>query len=224
VLADVEIRKSLNVRDWQKAQNIVRSWESAEAEINGKQLPVIVPEACDKFINDTEARGLRESTLYKYRLLFRQLVEFCNSTGIRFLRERDVDRLRSFRESWPNRNISGRKKLDALRTLFRFCSDSGWVLTNPAVKLKPPKVTDPPTIPFTPEETQRILAACDHYPNELNAHRLRALVLFLRYSGLRIRNAVTLPRDKITNGKVFLYAAKTGTIVWCPAATCFICP
>lgn len=67
-----------------------------------------------------------------------------------------------------------------------------------------------------------ILGACDAYQQkhpkagEANALRLRALVLLLRYSGLRIRDAVTLERGRITDGKLFLYQAKTGTAVYCP--------
>jgi integrase len=49
-----------------------------------------------------------------------------------------------------------------------------------------------------------------------NARRLLALVLLLRYSGLRIGDAVGLPRERIAGGKLFLYTAKTGTAVWCP--------
>jgi len=49
-----------------------------------------------------------------------------------------------------------------------------------------------------------------------NALRLRALVLLLRYSGLRIRDAVTLGQDRIREGKLFLLTAKTGTVVYCP--------
>ncbi|HXW92464.1 MAG TPA: tyrosine-type recombinase/integrase [Terriglobales bacterium] len=40
--------------------------------------------------------------------------------------------------------------------------------------------------------------------------------MLLRYSGFRICDAVTLSRDRIQNGKLFLYTAKTGTAVWCP--------
>ena len=71
-------------------------------------------------------------------------------------------------------------------------------------------------MPFTREEVQRVLAACDQYPDKHNSIRLRALVLLLRYSGLRIRDAVTLARERIIDGKMFLYTAKTGTGVWCP--------
>lgn len=71
-------------------------------------------------------------------------------------------------------------------------------------------------MPFTTKEFTRTLAAYDKYPDKLNAIRLRALMLLLRYSGLRITDAVTLRRDRITDGKLFLYTAKTGTAVYCP--------
>jgi integrase/recombinase XerD len=71
-------------------------------------------------------------------------------------------------------------------------------------------------MPLSRIEVTAILNACDVYPHKPNAARLRALVLLLRYSGLRIRDAVTLARDQIQNDKLFLYTAKTGTPVYCP--------
>ncbi len=87
---------------------------------------------------------------------------------------------------------------------------------NPGAKLKPPKITGRPTMPFTRDEFTRILAACCNCPGKLSAIRLRALVLLLRYSGLRITDAVTLRRERIANGTLFLYTAKTGAAVYSP--------
>ncbi len=36
------------------------------------------------------------------------------------------------------------------------------------------------------------------------------------YTGLRVRDVVTLKKDRIKNGKLFLRTAKTGTDVFCP--------
>jgi integrase/recombinase XerD len=216
-----DVRETLQTRDWQKAQDIVRKWEAEGQRVEEAQ-PITVREACDKFIADAEARGLREPTLYKYRLLFRRLQDFAGNAGIKFLCEFDLDGLRTFRGTWPNRNIAARKKLEALRAFFRFCWESGWIKTNPAIHLKPPKIDDPPVIPFSSEEVAQVLAACNQYRGGLgqwgrvNAHRLRALVQLLRFSGLRIRDAVTLRRDRIVNGKLLLRTAKTGTLVYIP--------
>ena len=214
-LNGVEMRKSLRLRDWQRAQELVRRWEAEGQQIE-KPKPLTLREACDKFLVDAEARNLREPTLYKYRLLFRQLQDFASLYGYSYIPDFDVDSVRRFRASWPNRNIAARKKLEAFRAFFRFVHESGWIPTNPASHLKPPRITEPPTAPFTREEFKSILGACDIYPDKLNAIRLRALVLLLRYSGLRIRDAVTLGRNRIQGDKLFLYTAKTGTAVYCP--------
>src|ERR1019366_10470733 len=68
----------------------------------------------------------------------------------------------------------------------------------------------------TRDEVIKIVKACDRYPDKQNAVRLRALVLLLQYSGLRIGDAVTLSRDRISDGKLSLYTTKTGTAVYCP--------
>ena len=63
-------------------------------------------------------------------------------------------------------------------------------------------------MPFSKEQMTAILAACHEYPDKYGAVRVRALVLLMRYSGLRIRDAVTLSRDRIRDGKLFLYTPK----------------
>src|SRR5882762_9987953 len=214
-LNGIEIRKSLRLRDWQRAQGLVRQWE-ADGQRVEKPMPLAVKEACEKFVADAEARNLREPTLYKYRLLFRQLQDFAAMHRLSCITDFDIDWVRRFRASWKNKNISARKKLEAFRTFFRFVHKSGWISTNPASHLKPPKITEPPTAPFTREEVASILKACDIYPDKANAVRLRALIFLLRYSGLRIRDAVTLSRNRIQDDKLFLYTAKTGTAVYCP--------
>lgn len=226
-LGDADIRKSLGLRDWQKAQDLVRKWE-AEGERRAEAPPVTIEQACEEFIRDAGARGLREPTLYKYGLLFRQLQQFSQENGLRLINQFDLDALRKFRASWPNRNMAAQKKLENLRAFFRFAHDSGWISTNAASSLKNPKNNAPPTMPFTREEVIRIFAACDRYPDNYGrtggpaARRLQALVLLLRYSGLRIGDAVTLARERLVGNKLLLYTAKTGTPVYCPLPDCAV--
>jgi len=211
-----DIRESLRLRDWQKATEKIREWEAAE-EITKESAPVTIKQACDAFEADARARDLREPTLYKYRLLFRRLQEFATGHGLRFVAELSLDRLREFRNSWPDHNLAALKKLERLRAFLRFAHDSGWIPDGDCgKKIKNPKCTQPPTLPLSKEEITKILGACFDYPDRANAVRLRALVLLLRYSGLRIRDSVTLRCDRVQKGKLFLYTAKTGTAVWCP--------
>lgn len=227
MLGKARVRESLGTGDWSKADR--KRWDMvSEWEQNGtlasatEREPVSVSAACDDFLRNAEARGLQDSTRYKYRLLFGQMKNFARDNGLRFLREFDLSMLRKFRASWPNRNFSAQKKLEGLRTFFRFAQANGWIQDNAAAKLQGQKTRRPQILPFTREEIIRILAACDAYGDNYghtgqeNARRLRALVLLLRYSGLRIGDAVSLPRERIASGKLFLYTAKTGIPVWCP--------
>lgn len=226
-LAGREIRQSLKLRDWQKAQDLIREWEAKESiEAERKPEAVSLERATVSFLDDVRARNLRPATLYKYDPLFRQMRTFAAQKGIRYVKEFDLECVREFRASWSNRNLAARKKFEHLRAFLRFCFESSWIAENPAAKMKPPKTTQAPTVPFTPNEIARIMAAIDSYPDKLNRVRLRALVLLLRHSGLRLGDALTLSRDRIealcdeqgrvTEGKLFLYTAKTGTPVLCP--------
>src|ERR1700674_402465 len=215
----VEIRESLHTRDWQEAQDIVREWE-AEGHRAEEVQPVTVDQAWKDFLSDMEARNLNVSTVRKYKLLSRRMQDFAARRGLQFLVQFDLVALRAFREEWKDGPLSSAKKLERLRAFFRFAQESTWVKENPASKLKTPKVTQRPTLPFTHDEMLRILAALDPFydqiaPNGRNsARRLRALVLLLRYSGMRIGDAVKLTTDRVTGNKLFLYTQKTGVPVY----------
>ena len=124
-LNGIEMRKSLRVRDWQRAQELVRRWEAEGQQIE-KPKPLTVKEACDKFLVDAEARNLREPTLYKYRLLFRQFQEFTTLHGYSYTTDFDVDTVRRFRASWPNKNIAARKKPRSITRLGFVRVRSSW--------------------------------------------------------------------------------------------------
>jgi len=187
----------------------------AEGRVVDRKSPLI-EKACEDFLADAKARGLREPSLYKYRLLLTRLQTFAKDKGLVFLSNFDIDTTAKFRESWTNKGTAARKKLESLRTFFRFCHDRNWIESNPAARLKMPKNEEPPVEPFTKEQVAAILAAIPQYPDRSNAVRLRALVLLLRYSGLRLGDAVTLERSRIEFGRLFLRTAKTGTRVFVP--------
>src|SRR5262249_38706334 len=78
-----------------------------------------------------------------------------------------------------------------------------------------------PTLPFTSDEMQRILKACDEYPthNSIghdNRARMKAMTLLLRWSGLRIVDAAMLEWVRLQDDTIFLHTAKTGQPVRIP--------
>jgi integrase/recombinase XerD len=213
------IRKSLDLTSWEAASELVHDWE-ARGTLSGRVIPVV--EAVSKFMNDARARKLTDASLSKLSVVLeKQLVPWCEPRGIKYLSQLEVQALADFRASWKDGAIAATKKLERLRTFFRFAKDRDWMDDNPAKLLKAPKVTAPPTLPFSDDEVARIFWACDNYPrkNTLgqdNRARIKAFVFLLRYSGLRLQDAVTLQRSRLNEGKIFLHTQKTGTAVWVP--------
>jgi integrase/recombinase XerD len=217
-LGEKEIRESLKLRDWPRAQDLIRQWEAENRRIIQQEKEVTIKEAHVKFMADAVARKLNEATLYKYRLLFRQLDTFADAHNLQRLKQLDLDTLAVFRASWKDGPRSGLKKLERLRAFLRFTEKRKWIDDNPATELKAPKVPNKPTMPFTREEMVRILTALGPYGKSAgirNAQRLRAFVLLLRYSGLRIGDAVQLDVNRLEGSKLLLHTEKTGVPVYC---------
>jgi len=214
VLAGRKIRKSLDVRGWEAAQKIVRDWEA-----NPNCAAVTVKEACDKFIEDAEARNLSEGMVRKLKLVTKELTGRFGAISLRSL---SVDDLRTIVHGWKLAPITKQKRIEMMRGFFRFCTDSGWLDRNPAKAVRLPVVKHRPTLPFSDEQMERIFWACEvireTHPKMLPGieKKLRALVLLMRHSGLRISDAVILTRDRVKGGKLFLYQAKTEEPVWVP--------
>lgn len=66
------------------------------------------------------------------------------------------------------------------------------------------------------DETDKIVKACDAYTPKHNALRLKALVLLMLNSGLRIGDAVNLERSKIADGRLTLRTQKKNVHVSLP--------
>jgi hypothetical protein len=119
-LGEKEIRESLRLRDWPRAQELIRQWEAENRRIVQQEKEATIKEAHVKFMADAEARKLNEATLYKYRLLFRQLDTFAEAHNLQRLKQLDLDTLAIFRAAWKDGPRSGLKKLERLRAFLRF--------------------------------------------------------------------------------------------------------
>ncbi len=207
------MKKSLDLRSWEAAQKLVREWEAGAGH---SMIPI--KEACDRFLEDCKVRNLRPATMGKYKLLASELKrEF----GSRTVAGITPDDLREYWERWQLSPVSSVKKLERLRSFFKFCMESEWCGRNPAKGIKVPVHRTLPTLSLTSDEFEKIVWACELFPakgiyGKGNRIRVRAFLLLLRYSVLRIRDAVLLTEDKIVGNKLLLYSAKTGVPVHIP--------
>jgi integrase/recombinase XerD len=194
------IRKPLGIRDWQAAQRRAREIEADGFSPN--KSTITIEEALDKFEID-RYKGLQEPTIRKYKFFVRKLREFCKSRGFVFLNQLSVEECRNFRNTWNLGNLTDRKQLERFKSFLNFCVDSEWLKASPAKSLKPIRKDgedESKADPFTEEEVQKILVACDSYDGD-NRARLKVLTKFMLESGLRIGDAVTISKDKIVENK-----------------------
>jgi integrase len=209
----------MRTRDWTKATRDVRKWE-ADERIKENGAPVGLAAAWVSLLADLEARKLSSETVRKYKRLQSRMTDFAADKGLSLLADFDVDTLSRFRSTWKDGARTAGKNLERLKAFFRFARERNWIENNPAKLLRPPKVAVRPTMPLIRGDMIKILTACDSLrittpvSGKLNAHRLKTLVLLMRYSGMRISDAVTMTTDRLDGKKLFLYTQKTGVPVY----------
>jgi integrase/recombinase XerD len=207
------VRKSLDTVSWGRAEEILRELDPDDAHEK-----ITVTLAGERFIADCESRKLGKETVGKYKLLKTEMEEAFGNTEVKRVSPDDLAR---YRETWKLAPISSRKKLERLRTFFRFAEERGWTRHNPALKLKAPIAKHTPKLPFSDSEMEKILWAAEQYPELYPmsgdyGKKVKPFILVLRYAGLRIRDCVCLKTSDVKDGKIFIHTQKTGTPVWVP--------
>jgi integrase/recombinase XerD len=205
----LRINRSLDTANWEIAAGKVLEWEAGDPATD-----VSVAEACKKFYADCEARKIKAGDKYKETL--DPFTEFCTNRGVSRLRSVLLADVEVFRNQLENSPLTVGKKVERLRTFFRYCLDREWCDRNPALKVKKPVVPPSKKEPFTQKQWESLLDATYIYPTQNsfgydNQERMRAFIYVLRYSALRISDLVALKKDRIdSDGRLFLHAAKNG--------------
>lgn len=219
-----KVRRALDQTSWEAASNLIAQWNaSGVIGVANVEIPTI-DEAVKKYVADAEARSLRPESLKKIKnVVDQKFATYATKNHLRLLRQLDVDAVRGFlheltKSHTPN---STRKRFEYVRAFFRFCAQSGWLVVNPALAVKMPKAEDVVVETFEPDEIEAMLQAADEFRTAGNfgpgvRQRIRAMILLLRYSGLRISDASTLARASLKRDKLRLRTIKTHANVWCP--------
>jgi integrase len=164
------------------------------------------------------------------------LLAFCEDKGIRFVHELTLPVLREWRGTWQVNSLVRYKRQGSLLGFIWFCERSEWLPQNYALNITKGlgrievKVTQ--TGYFMPDQYRRLIDATYAYSDRpsvdkhngimVGGDRVRALTELMRWTGLRIRDAVTLERSRLqyddhtAKWRVILYQRKTGEPVYCP--------
>ena len=203
------VRKALSTRNWEAGQRIIREWERDGVEA----ATMTIDEACDRFMDSLRSRNLRPTSIAKFELLVKEL-KWNLGGALALASNADLQALQS---RWNMAPISRSKKLARVKQFFRYCQESGWIQANPAKALKPPIFRRKQVVTFTADQLEKILWATEIYPDVPKGRRaeVRAFVLLMRYTGLRIGDCVAIRRQNINEEKVHLRTAKTGRVCGC---------
>jgi integrase/recombinase XerD len=186
----------------------------------------------------TEIHNPRDRYGAKIQTDTTSLLWFCREKGIRFLSELTLATVREWRSSWKVNALTRYKRQKMVLGFFWFCERSGWYPRNYSSDLTKGlgKIEVRPTETgyFLPDEYNRLIDATYIYSDRpsvdrhiapvlaIGGHRIRALAQLMRWTGLRIRDAATLERYRLSFDpgtdlwNVMVYQRKTGDPVYCP--------
>jgi integrase/recombinase XerD len=166
---------------------------------------ITIVEAVSSFRADEDGRCLEKTTVAQSRSLFEnQLLNWAVERGLILLTELTTPELTKFRASWGNGPNTTKRKHERLVGFFNFCIANDWLEKNPAARMKRVEEKRVPTDYFTREEFERVVDVTYAYRDWQGGHdfharqkRMRALVLLMLWSGLAIKDAVTLEKQRL---------------------------
>jgi hypothetical protein len=232
-------RISAKTRSWEKAERAEQKLEAGEPvpEVRKEDTRVTIAAAVDEYIKAAKDRGIPDDTLLKKTRTFKvtrreeqkitkantrklspSLLGWSKERGYKYIEELGTRELTQWRTTWNMEALAKYKRQGMVCGFFYFCMRQGWTKSNPMLDVGAIKVKNRPTDYFTRTEFDSVVHATYIYRGSRwgeddvrFGERLRALTLLMRWSGLAIRDAVTLRRDRLAaDDSIFLYRAKTG--------------
>ncbi|HZL68622.1 MAG TPA: site-specific integrase [Candidatus Limnocylindrales bacterium] len=218
-IAGQDKRISAKTRSWEQAERVAR-------ELRGENNPAptgrTVSQAVQAYLDDKQQQSLSRNWAGKITRELRSFEAWCNRKAVVMLAELKLEHLEQYRKEWSGAPVTRRKRQERLRSFFLYCVRHKWIMENLASLLSPIKVQQSPTLPLTKEQFARAVEAAKSYnpkaPDvEWRRQRATAMLLLLRWSGLRLGDAARLERTALTDtGNLRLYQAKTGESVYVP--------
>jgi integrase len=244
--------RSTKTNDWATATEIAKTWVKwgATSEPVAEEVPQkTVIDAVADFLKSMgpQNKDLEESTRHGLQMLLeKRLIPFCIQSEIRYIKELDnYNTVNRFVESWynfrPTRDRKGvpvpttpvplgtstkKTEIERFRSFLAYCVDQEWIMQNFAKKIKfVHKVQK--KYGMSSEEEQQFMDAALHYDNHIgvtreSAHEVYAFALVLRWTGLRISDAIVLhdtqlvPRASGEGWAISIHQQKTKELVYIP--------
>jgi integrase/recombinase XerD len=219
-------RRKAGTRSWAEAEENKRHLEDQLAgRIPTTQSGArVLADAIKVFNADKKNQGISADVLNKYSRELERFKAFAELRNVFTVAAITREMLIEYQKGWdtlyPSSNT--RQMVQArLKNFLRFCYDNKWLDRVP--RLSSIKADEPPTLPLTAKEYEHLLKTVPvSFPDKTKSTRVRAFVQLMRWSGLAIRDAVTIRRDEIIHDKtkklyrIVTARQKTGTHVSVP--------
>jgi integrase/recombinase XerD len=220
-------RVAAHTRTWAEAENRKREIEDQLAgrvpEVKAVEAQRTVQASIDVFLKDKEVQGVTASVMGKYKRELDRLREYCERNNVYTLQGVTRELLTGFCATWPDvypSSYTRSKVRERVRSFLRYCYESQWLPRIPT--LPKIKIEEPPTLPLSEAEYKRLLAAIETTVTEDMREKVHALIQLMRFSGLAIRDALTLKRSELQHDRqkklyrIVTARQKTGTHVSVP--------
>ena len=224
------LRKSANTRSWEAAEDLkrdIQDWlDPVKSELRrlkegAHSKRTTLNDAIDLFLADAAKRSLKPETLRKLQKIFgKQLRSWAVENDLTYLDDCTTSTLTRWRNTWTIGPLTSQKTQELVRGFFGFCIRQGWLTLNPASQLTRIKVPRKEINFFTDDEFKKLIEATYNPSVTLRKcqvamfARLRTLILLMRWSGLRISDAVTLERSRLQGDNLLIQQIKTQTPVF----------
>lgn len=219
-----QFRRAAGTRSWAEAEQLKRGLED---ELAGRK-PTKAPDgqdlsgALDLFLKDKQVQGVTAKVLGKYTREIARLRSFCEEHKVFTVQNISRELLTEYMATWANdypSSYTRAKVRERLRSFLRYCFQAEWLTRIP--DLPKIRIDEPPTLPLTGAEYSRLLdAVYGTIEDKETQLRVHALIQLMRWSGLAIRDALTLERSEIVpDGNLHTIVTsrqKTGTHVSVP--------
>jgi len=176
-----------------------------------------ISNAIDLFLSRKRSSGIESEGIKKYRRELDRMQTFFTKIGKLYVDEIDEEQLIIFREGWEAEYPSSQtrqKVQERLRAFLKFCHRLGWLKIMP--ELDAIIVDEPPTMPLDAKQYEVLLTTALAVFSGEKGKKVHALIQLMAFSGLAIRDAVTLERGEIMKDKYYRVVTsrqKTGTDV-----------
>jgi integrase/recombinase XerD len=220
-----QFRRTAGTRSWAEAEdNKARLVDHLAGRVPREDKSKTIDAAVTLFKTHQLNQGWTADVLGKYKRELARLQSWAEGRGVYTVAGLTGELLIEYQGTWGELypSTQTRSMVNArLRNFLRFCYDHKWLDRVP--KTSRIKVEEAPTLPLTEKEYKHLLATVPKtFTDTAKATRVRALIQTMRWTGLAIRDTVTLRRDEITHDKrAGLYSIvtsrqKTGTHVSVP--------